>query len=162
VKAAQELREQLPDLDLVVVATGSGGTHAGLVAGLGDHGRVAGIMTGTVTDEVVDRLAAEVADLAGIDAPKGRCTLDTSQMGRGYGALTTECQEAMQLTARLEGVLLDPVYTGKAMAALVARARAGSIDPNSVVVFMHTGGLPGLLSADSRAWLRPRLATTGV
>src|SRR3954449_4178137 len=140
--AADELLEQVPDVDLVVVADGSGGTHAGLVAGLGDHDRVLGIDVGTRPDleDQIPHNAEEAAKLAGRPLPKGHVAIDHDHIGAGYGEPTDACREALDLAARLEGLVLDPVYTGKALAALVSARREGRIDAGSQVVFLHTGG----------------------
>lgn len=151
-----ELAEQVPDVALVVTADGSGGTHAGLVAGLGDHGRVLGVDVGTRPDldERVPEKAAEVAVLAGLPAPAGSVQLDHDRVGPGYGAPTDECREALHLAATLEGLLLDPVYTGKAMAGLVAAAREGRLPSSGSVVFVHTGGTPALFAHAYADWIR--------
>ncbi len=158
VRAAQELREQDPALDLVVVADGSGGTHAGLVAGLGDHAQVLGIDVGARDDlqEQVVAKAAEVARLAGLPepGPEPPGWIDHGQVGEGYGAPTGACLEALRLAARLEGLVLDPVYSGKAMAGLIAGVRDGRIARDRRVVFLHTGGLPALFAPDYAGWLR--------
>src|SRR5205814_6659681 len=122
VDAADELRSELPELELVVVADGSGGTHAGLVAGLGDHDLVLGVDVGTRPDldEQVPAKAAEVAASAALPSPAGACQIDHDRFGSGYGAPTDDCREALDLAARLEGLILDPVYSGKAMAGLIA------------------------------------------
>lgn len=153
-RCAFELRAALPDLSLCVVATGSTGTHAGLVAGFGDADAVLGVRVGTRVDlaERVNGLAAETAALVGLPAPRGQARIDDEQLGAGYGAHTEACAEAMLLAARLEGLLLDPVYTGKAMAGLVSAARRGLL-PDGPVVFLHTGGLPGLLSDEHAPWV---------
>jgi 1-aminocyclopropane-1-carboxylate deaminase/D-cysteine desulfhydrase-like pyridoxal-dependent ACC family enzyme len=80
---------------------------------------------------------------------------DQSQIGPGYGLDTPPCLEAISLVARTEGILLDPAYTGKAMAGLLADIRAGSIPPSESVVFLHTGGLPGIFAhaAELAAWM---------
>ena len=151
-----ELAEQLPDLALAVTADGSGGTHAGLVAGLGDHGRVLGVDVGTRPDldERVPEKAAEVAALARWAAPEGSVRLDHDRFGPGYGAPTDDCREALHLAATLEGLLLDPVYTGKAMAGLIAAAREGRLPGTGTVVFVHTGGTPALFAHAYADWIR--------
>ncbi|MEX2659145.1 MAG: D-cysteine desulfhydrase family protein [Acidimicrobiales bacterium] len=156
VTAALELREQLPDLGTVVVADGSGGTHAGLVAGLGDHGLVLGVNVGARPDllERVPEKAAAAATLADLPAPTGTMRLDVDRSGSGYGAPTPEGREALDLAARLEGLLLDPVYTGKAMAGLIAGVRDGLIDTSEPIVFLHTGGLPALFALGFAEWVR--------
>ena len=139
VACAAELEEQAPDAAHVVVAVGSGGTMAGLVAGLGQE-RVLGIDTGATTDPV-ERVAAIVTELGG---RANRLRLDRDQVGDGYGRLTPAAASAMRTAARSEGLLLDPVYTGKALAGLAAAAAEGIVRPGERTVFVHTGGLPGL------------------
>lgn len=70
--------------------------------------------------------------------------VDRDQVGSGYASLTATVQEALTLVARLEGIILDPTYTGRAMAGLIAAIRRGEIEPGDTTVFIHTGGLPGL------------------
>lgn len=154
VGAALEIIGQLPQVDVVVTATGSAGTQAGLVAGFGDHAKVLGVRVGErrYLRERVQAMAAATAALAGLAEPAGQCWLEEGYLGDGYGAHTGSCAEAMVLAARTEGLLLDPVYTGKSMAGLIGACRAGVIPPDAVVVWVHTGGLPGLLSADHGPW----------
>ncbi|MEI2778869.1 MAG: D-cysteine desulfhydrase family protein [Tetrasphaera sp.] len=154
VLAVQEIREQCPRVDIVVTATGSAGTHAGLVAGWGDHAAVMGVRVVPRADlgEQVTRMALDTARLAGLPEPVGLCRLEEGFLGGGYGAHTDACAEAIVLAARTEGLILDPVYTGKAMAALIDATRTGRLDPGAVVVFLHTGGMPGLLSDAHGAW----------
>ena len=135
-------------IDWVVVADGSGGTHAGLVAGLHHTARVLGVDVGTRPDldDVVPRLAAEAAARTGRAAPDDELVLDHSRFGDGYGAITDDALEAIERVASLEGVILDPVYTGKAMAGLVAAAREGRFGSGETVVFWHTGGAVALFA----------------
>jgi len=156
VAAARELLEQSGDVDLVVVADGSGGTHAGLAAGLGDHAAVLGVDVGTRPDldEQVPEIAFRVAARAGLPVPAGACQIDHGRFGDGYGIPTPACREALDLAARLEGLILDPVYTGKAMAGLIAARREGRIDPATRTVFLHTGGMPALFAASYAEWIR--------
>jgi len=156
-----ELDEQLAGGDAVaVVADGSGGTHAGLVAGLGSHERVFGVDVGTRPDldDRVPEKAEEVAALAGRPAPTGALQLDHDRYGAGYGAPTDECLEAVRLAARTEGLLLDPVYTGKAMAGLIAAVRDGRLPRQrgggERIVFVHTGGLPAFFTARYAQWVK--------
>ncbi|MEU1340209.1 D-cysteine desulfhydrase family protein [Streptomyces sp. NPDC005827] len=144
VEGGRELLAQAPDLATAVVALGSGGTMAGLVHALGPE-RVLGVHCGAVADpaRTVDLL------LTGLYAPSPaprqpplRLRLD--QVGAGYSRLTEPVADALLLAARTEGLVLDPVYTGRAMAGLVAAVREGDIRPGERTVFVHTGGLPGL------------------
>ena len=160
VRAAAELQEQAAalfgDIDLVVTAAGSGGTHAGLAAGLGDLDMVLGVDVGARRDlaTAVPAKAAEAAALAGLPAPAGTVRVDHGRVGRGYGAPTEECRQAVRLAARSEGLLLDPVYTGKALAGLVAARAAGTVGPGTRTVFLHTGGLPALFAGPYAGWGR--------
>ncbi|HEX2850601.1 MAG TPA: pyridoxal-phosphate dependent enzyme [Acidimicrobiales bacterium] len=97
--------------------------------------------------------AAEAAVAAGIAAPLGSVQIDHSSFGAGYALPTDECREALDLAARLEGLILDPVYTGKAMAGLVKAVRTGRIEPGMQVVFVHTGGMPALFSPRFASWI---------
>ncbi len=134
----RELLDQVPDLDVVVVALGSGGTMAGLVRALGAE-RVLGVDTGALPDP-----AGAVTDLLG--GVTG-LRVERSQVGGGYAELTGPVREALQVAARDEGVFLDPTYTGRAMAALLAGDFRGRN-----VVFLHTGGLPGLFGHPPSVW----------
>ena len=160
VRAAAELREQAAarfgEVELVVVAAGSGGTHAGLAAGLGHLDLVLGVDVGARRDldTAVPAKAAEVAALAGQPAPAGTVRIDHGRVGRGYGAPTEECRQAVLLAARTEGLLLDPVYTGKALAGLIAARADGSVGPATRTVFVHTGGLPALFAGAYAGWGR--------
>jgi 1-aminocyclopropane-1-carboxylate deaminase/D-cysteine desulfhydrase-like pyridoxal-dependent ACC family enzyme len=141
--------------DVVVVADGSGGTHAGLAAGIGDHDRILGIDVGARPDvaDVLPEKSAEVAALAGRPPPRGTPIVDHDQIGRRYADLTDGCRDAIVLAARTEGLLLDPVYTGKAMAGLLAARAEGRIGPTTRTVFLHTGGSPALFAAGVGDWL---------
>jgi D-cysteine desulfhydrase len=157
VRCALELRDQVPDLAVVFGPSGSGGTHAGLSAGLGDHGLVQGIRIGgrlRLQDKIAD-LAAATAGLAGLPAPHGRPRIDSRLGTAVHDRLTLE---AIRLAARTEGLVLDPVYTGKVMAGLIAACRGGSLPADGSIVFLHTGGGPGLLSTEHSQWLLAGLA----
>lgn len=142
VDAAAELDEQLPDLDHVVVAVGSGATMAGLVSHLGAQ-RVVGIDTGAVPDAatvVRDLIDGMSAPAAGMDDLQ----IHGNQVGDGYATLTPAAREAMVLAARTEGLFLDPTYTARALAGLTELVAGGQIVAGQRTVFLHTGGLPGL------------------
>ncbi len=164
----------------VFTATGSGGTHAGLLLGrrvCAQGWRAVGVLVG---GDEPDAFAAET--LAILRAGEGLLGFGPAQpeawgfappppplptpaagearaalaaaggellagyVGAGYGDITPGVREALALTARTEGLVLDPVYTGKAMAGLIGEIRAGRLGPRDTVVFLHTGGLPGLFS----------------
>lgn len=160
--AAEEILAQLGHEDAIVVtATGSGGTHAGLAARLG-HERVIGVDVGALADPagVVRRLAPEIAALAGFPAPTGEVRLVRDQVGDGYGATTDACREAIRLAARSEGLLVDPVYSGKALAGLIALPPAELAA--RAIVFLATGGLPALFASRYVAWLAGDSPGSGV
>jgi 1-aminocyclopropane-1-carboxylate deaminase/D-cysteine desulfhydrase-like pyridoxal-dependent ACC family enzyme len=156
VRAAYELRAQVPDLGRVFCPSGSVGTHAGLVVGLGDHDLVQGVGIGDHhQEELLERLVADTAALAGLPAPRGRPRVD-GRLGRA--GHTGPILEAIRLTARTQGLVLDPVYTGKAMAGLIAASREGALPADGTIVFLHTGGSPGLLASQHAEWLVDALA----
>lgn len=152
---AQELMSQLYDaslvIDHIVCASGSAGTHAGLLAGLValDAGiPVTGISVRrprTEQEGNVRLLTKDCADILGTTSPtrKDVYVLD-DWVGPGYSLPSPEMVEAVRMVASLEGVLLDPVYTGKAMAGLIALARQGRWRSRDKVLFLHTGGSPAL------------------
>ena len=147
VDAASELLAQIGRApDWVVVADGSGGTHAGLLAGLPRTVRVLGVDVARPPVPLVKhvaKLAAATAALAGLAAPANE-PIVIDHTGPGYAAVSEEGRAAVHLAARTEGLVLDPVYTGKAMAGLIAEARAGRL--GGTVVFWHTGGAPALFA----------------
>jgi D-cysteine desulfhydrase family pyridoxal phosphate-dependent enzyme len=140
--------------DRLYYASGSRGTQAGLELGsrLCDASyRLRGIAVSAGEPEKRARAARLINDAAGLlDAGVrvGADQLETDQrhIGDGYGIPTPGCLEAIALVARSEGILLDPVYTGKAMAALIDDVRQGAIGPTETVVFLHTGGVPALFA----------------
>ncbi|MCV7420900.1 pyridoxal-phosphate dependent enzyme [Mycobacterium yunnanensis] len=146
VDAGHELLEQLPGLAQVVVAVGSGGTAAGLVHALGER-RVLGVHTGAVPDPEA-RISGMLASLGSAHAD-GELRLRTDQVGAGYSSLTHSVQDALALAARTEGLILDPVYTGRALAGLAAAVLEGDVRPGEPTVFLHSGGLPGLFGSSA-------------
>ena len=151
IDCGKELEAQVPDLRHAVVAVGSGGTMAGLVSALGPE-RVLGINVGATANApervraILDALSAEGAvPPAYANAP---LRLREDQVGTGYGVLTPEARRALIDAAQYEGILLDPVYTAKALSGLAAAVRDGSIKRDERTVFLHTGGLPGLFGHD--------------
>lgn len=158
VLAAHELLEQAADaghrVDAIVLATGSAGTQAGLIAGLVQAGHAAAVHGHCVsrpaaqqTDKVQELASSTLAAL-GLPAQLADHVVHTDdrQIGSGYGHPTAAMCEAVQLLARFEAILLDPVYTGKAMAGLIADIRAGRYTREQQVVFIHTGGSPALFA----------------
>ncbi len=158
VRCAQELLQQSRtlaiDVDLVVHASGSAGTQAGLLAGfaaLGADIPVLGICVSRPAaeqEEKVMGLVAESLSLLEVSAPfpRRRVRANGDYVGEGYGIPTAGMIEAVRLGARLEGLLLDPVYTGKAMAGLIDLVQKGALDKASNVVFLHTGGAAALFA----------------
>jgi len=156
VSCAQELVQQADEMGLVidrlVTATGSAGTHAGLVVGLegvNSHIPVLGIGVRLPKDRQeanVFRLAEATAEYVGLTGGIRReaVVANCDYVGEGYGIPTPGMIEAVQTLARLEGILLDPVYSGKAMAGMIDLIRKGEIGASETVVFLHTGGAVGL------------------
>jgi len=138
----------------IVHASSSGGTQAGLVAGrqLRGHGpSITGVNVYRADNDAmaagVEALAGKTAALLGLAAPEaGAVALDGAHLGPRYGMPTEEMKAAVELVAREEGVLLDPVYTGKGMAGFIAQVLAGAHADVEALVFLHTGGMPGLFA----------------
>jgi D-cysteine desulfhydrase len=123
---------------------------------------VVGVDVGAIADPAatVRSLAVDVAALAGLPAPAGDPWLVRDQVGDGYGAPTTACRAAIRMAARTEGLLLDPVYSGKALAGLRAMAggdaasRPAGVRPSHrAIVFLATGGTPALFASRYAGWL---------
>jgi 1-aminocyclopropane-1-carboxylate deaminase/D-cysteine desulfhydrase-like pyridoxal-dependent ACC family enzyme len=147
--AVTELLGQISPPDVIVHASSSGGTQAGLVAGC----TLAGVRTrvvGISADETSASLAADIrglldglADLIGIGGERfagAGVVVDDGFVGEGYGVPTMESRAALQLLARTEALFLDPTYTAKAMAGLIAYLRRGEFRSDETVLFWHTGG----------------------
>jgi D-cysteine desulfhydrase family pyridoxal phosphate-dependent enzyme len=158
VAATLELLEQTVRMGIapsrLYYANGSRGTQAGLALGAKvwwAPWTVQGIAVSGGEPEKIHRavrIAGEAARLIGADVMLQPDDLinDNDYIGPGYGVLTEGCVEAIALTARTEGIFLDPVYSGKAMAGMIRHIRAGTIDPAETVVFLHTGGTPALFA----------------
>jgi D-cysteine desulfhydrase family pyridoxal phosphate-dependent enzyme len=156
--AGLELLDQLNGkgirADAVVHATGSGGTQAGLYTAMKvtqSRIRVVGVSVGpsreTMTGRVLS-LAEDLGTLLRLDwrpHPDDIVVMD-EYVGERYGQPTPAGLDAIRLAARTEGILLDPVYTGKAMAGLIDLVRRGQFAPEQTVVFWHTGGQPALFA----------------
>lgn len=155
VRAVGELTAQMPAPDVIVHASSSGGTQAGLVAGCLLHGlptRVIGVSAderSAALGRHVRGLLEQVGAMLGLGdllARESVIEVDDGFVGGGYGVPTDASTEALGVVARTEGMFLDPTYTAKAMAALLAYVRSGRFKDEETVVFWHTGGLPGLLA----------------
>jgi D-cysteine desulfhydrase len=151
--AADEIVAALGHEDvLVITATGSGGTQAGLAARLG-HAKVVGVDAGALADAgaTVRQLTIDVAAFKGLPTPTDAPRLLRDQIGAGYGAPTAACRAAIHLAARSEGLLVDPVYSGKALAGLMSFSPA-ELEARAVV-FLATGGVPALFTSRYEEWL---------
>ncbi|RMF37500.1 MAG: pyridoxal-phosphate dependent enzyme [Chloroflexi bacterium] len=159
VRAALELDEQARGLGIegawVVVAAGTGGTLAGLLAGLtlgGSSLRPLGIDVGKLWKGFpasIARLAGEICAHLGRPRPftaEEVPLIEATYVGERYGVPSPQGTAALRQMARLEGILLDPVYTGKAFAGLLDLAERGRLGRDEPVIFLHTGGVPGLFA----------------
>ncbi len=156
VACAQEIMEQTFDLginfDHIVSASGSAGTHAGLLVGfLGNNMNIpiTGISVNRNSDlqeklvfDLANQTALKVGFKAGV--PREEVKVNDEYVGEGYSIPTETMVEAVELLAKTEGILLDPVYTGKAMAGLIGLTRKGQLKKGENVLFIHTGGSPAL------------------
>ena len=152
--AMKEFMDQNVDADWIVFGTSSGGTHAGLVLGqhlFGYKGKVLGISI----DEPEEWLKTRVSELASHASEKlgkridftGDDVLASAEYCKaGYGVLTDAERQAVLLFAKLEGLLLDPVYTGRAAAGMIDLIRKGFFRKDETVLFWHTGGTPALFA----------------
>ncbi|MEI2416969.1 D-cysteine desulfhydrase family protein [Orrella sp. JC864] len=149
-----QAREQGVDIDYLVHASGSGGTQAGLLLGALVHGAefpILGVSVLHPAQQLHTLVSNVLADAAALlDTPlTGRMRVpkvDDRYIGRGYGLMHDTTRQALSLAAATEGILLDPVYTGKAFAGLVGRVREGDFRKGDTVVFLHTGGIPGIFA----------------
>ncbi len=154
---AEQLRARGVRCDHVVVAIGSGTTYAGLLLGLRSAGLDCHVLGSSVNTgaralrehvKAQMRAASEILSLA--SPADEEIDITDAHVGGGYGIPTADSVDAVRLAARCEGLVFDPIYTGKAWAALRHAVRAGAIARDATVVFMHTGGAPNLfLHADS-------------
>lgn len=161
VRAAIELDEQLRDLHLdnahVVVAGGSGGTLAGLLAGfklVASPIKLIGIDVGRLWKDFKSSIARLASETCGrLDGPlvfsaEDVPLIEEAYVGECYAAPTIQGAQAIQRLAQTEGVLLDPVYTGKAFAGLIDLVGGGALGVEEPIVFVHTGGAPALFAPD--------------
>jgi len=169
VSCAQEILNQERELGVefstVAVANGSGGTQAGLVTGFHAAGRDPGLVQGygvlaveAQTIATTHALVAGACELLGLASPAvSAIRVNGSHRGEHYGAATPGMLDAVTTVARSEGWLLDPVYSGKAFAGLLADIEQGKYAPGSNVLFVMTGGQPGLFAY--RSAFEPTRAT---
>jgi D-cysteine desulfhydrase len=161
VACAQELQQQCFEAALqfssVVVGSGSSGTHGGLLAGfLGNHIATPIIGIGTSREPqqqvpLVQQEAQAVFELLGLhlDVPSDAVRCVGGYWQPKYSVPNARMVEAVQMLARSEAILLDPVYTGKVMAGLIGLARAGELRAGERVLFLHTGGMPSLFAYEA-------------
>ena len=158
---AQQVAVAGGEFDWMVFCTSSSGTHAGLVLGqrlFGYGGQVLGISNdhpAAWVQRQVASLASAASEKLGprIDFSHADVRVNDDYCAAGYGVLTAAEREAIALFARLEGILLDPVYTGRAAAGLIDLIRQGFFDPSARVLFWHTGGQAALFASDYQAAL---------
>jgi L-cysteate sulfo-lyase len=159
--ALQEMLAQDVHPDWIVFPSSSGGTQAGLALGarlFGYSGRVLGISVDEKTEvlqERVARLATQTSDLLGekMTFTAEDILVNADYLGGGYGVMGSSEREAIDLFARQEGLLLDPVYTGRAAAGMIDLIRKGYFRPGEKVLFWHTGGSTALFADQYRASL---------
>ena len=152
--ALEELMAQDAHFDWIVFATSSGGTHAGLTLGkrlFGFEGRILGISIDEDENwlkEHVSALATETASLLGEGYQFGVADVlaNDAYCRAGYGVLTDLEREAVKLFAKYEGLLLDPVYTGRAAGGMIDLIRKGFFKKDERILFWHTGGTPSLFA----------------
>lgn len=156
VACAEEILAQTFDLginiDRIICASGSAGTHAGLVTGFYGNNSSIPVIGINVSrpkreqEELVYDLVQSTAKHVGVnsDIPREAVVCFDEYVGPGYSLPTPEMAEATRMLARLEGVLIDPVYTGKAMAGLIDLVGKGIFEKNENILFIHTGGSPAL------------------
>ncbi len=146
-----QMKNELPDW--IVFASSSGGTQAGLVVGAGqeNHSKVFGISVDETEAQLKENVITIVHDLAshmgqGLEISKNDLLVNADYTGDGYGIMNENDREAIHLFASNEGILLDPVYTGRAGAGLIDLVRKGFFKKGERVLFWHTGGTPGLFA----------------
>jgi D-cysteine desulfhydrase family pyridoxal phosphate-dependent enzyme len=163
VNATEELLTQIAERALrparLYVPVGSGGTFCGLSLGALNQGapyQVVGISVSRSREYLLEHIPAAAAVAAeSLELARRPVATDLhiedGYVGAAYGAMTEGCRDAISLVARTEGVLLDPVYSGKAMHGLIDHIRTGRIASRDTVVFLHTGGWPALFAYDAAA-----------
>lgn len=154
INAASEIVNQAPEFDAIVVASGSGATHSGLLAGLRAHGvktPVHGICVRRDSEQqsarmsvLMNKIAALVPDLSVV--PDTDILTWDGALAPGYGQVGPQTAKAMSLMAKYEGLFVDPVYTGKSFAGVLGLLDEGAITQGMRVLFVHTGGQPALFA----------------
>jgi D-cysteine desulfhydrase family pyridoxal phosphate-dependent enzyme len=154
----QQAREKNIPFNHLVVATGSGGTQAGLMVGakaIAPDVKIVGISVSgekQASQKNVAAIANQTAEVMGLDlqfTPEETIILDDYR-GEGYGALSKQIVDAIAMAAKHEGIMIDPVYTGKAMAGMIDLSKKGYFKKDEGVVFLHTGGTPGLFAYENQ------------
>jgi len=140
VNCGEEIKEQAPDFSHIFTAVGSGSTMAGLVHSLGAT-YVQGVNAGAVANPA-ERVKGLLTEISGKNFSDS-LNIDLDQVGAGYSFLTEPVKEALHLVAIHSGIILDPIYTGRAFAGLIAAIRDGSVKSGEQTIFLHSGGLPG-------------------
>jgi L-cysteate sulfo-lyase len=154
VELLNQAKEKAISIDYVVTACGSGGTVAGLIFGskaTNSPIKVIGISVQERSNILADNvsiLANKISSFLNVRKTfnKSDITILDRFVREGYGVLSKDVLQAIELTAQTEGIILDPVYTGKAMVGLLELIKEGYFDRNDTVVFIHTGGTPALFS----------------
>jgi len=147
--AVEEMVAQGVRPDVIVHAGSSGGTQAGLIAGVARSGlttRVIAVSADDPASSVSATVRSIVRGIPGCDAFDGEIIVDDTMVGEGYGIPTNASREAQELFAQSEALFVDHTYTAKAAAALIARVRDGRLSSNETVLFWHTGGQVGLFA----------------
>lgn len=158
IELLQQFAQQELVVDHIITATGSAGTQAGLAVGIRGSGSdlpILGIGVNADQDTQEERvyaLACETAELVGASGVVARDDIvaDCNYIGPGYGEPTDAMNEAILMLARFEGLLFDPVYSGKALAGMIDYIRTGRFDDAKSIVFLHTGGATGLFAYADR------------
>jgi 1-aminocyclopropane-1-carboxylate deaminase/D-cysteine desulfhydrase-like pyridoxal-dependent ACC family enzyme len=149
VAAVGELVEQAAVPDVIVHAGSSGGTQAGLLAGVARHGlptRVIAVSADDPADQVAATVRRIVRGIDGLAEFDGSIEVDDARVGGGYGVPTDASRSAQELVARTEALFVDHTYTAKALGALLEYVRTGRFTSDETVLFWHTGGQVGLFA----------------
>jgi 1-aminocyclopropane-1-carboxylate deaminase/D-cysteine desulfhydrase-like pyridoxal-dependent ACC family enzyme len=152
--AIGEMIEQEIEFDRIIFATSSGGTQAGMIVGAALF-QFSGIIQGISVDlpaidlsAHISALAMETAEFVGhkFNLHPDEVIVEDDYLGGGYAIMSDVEKEAINLFARQEGILLDPVYTGRAAGGMIDLIKQGAISPDERILFWHTGGTPALFA----------------